>query len=602
MQALEILKEAIEKVKQSDTFQNLCKEYNRDCDEIYLMPIAFKENLPVSARTQHAMIFLNKKLLETPEKIPMYILHESTHFFQQTSGDKPTSGSNDDNYLYNEFEQEAFQNQAEFIDEHHGEEAAEKYIDKLLDHHEVDSKEEKKDLKDTLLENVKTAGLLKVPEQLALDFKKDKEILPEVTKEEREKFLKDLEEGNLTPKFKRKLIHKLPDFDKEYRKNRIKEILEKIDESISKKARLEIPSDFPISELEEWVADITASRVVKHIKHIIKNFKEHKNYDTEISKIQDFYFDEGGKLDLDNVPEKLKTHIICIKNNDNSYNLDINGKIYTNISYDEAEDVLWNKNSGFLPLLIEDFLKINKKVDTYKNHFIDLYNLLNKCKQYNINNNVKNIETKVIPYEQYNLIINYSINVNNFPKEYNTSKALYQFGVNKIFITYDPTSILNTDDFKKALDLIKKDLHHEIIHFMQDYLDKQNELPIFSSGKPTRKAKSNEYLDQSKPHTFKQHTLDDMEFFTRLNDEILKFNSLYKDVPESIKILAANYFTYSIQNMRAELPKLNLKAIPLKQFKIYKDYLQRSKFFKILLNNSINKWKLAVKEFTKAVL
>lgn len=72
-------------------------------------------------------------------------MHEITHWLQQTTGSKPTKSSDDGNYLDNPFEQEGFQNQISYIADNFGEGEAEEYVDHLLDYHEADSKDERKE-------------------------------------------------------------------------------------------------------------------------------------------------------------------------------------------------------------------------------------------------------------------------------------------------------------------------------------------------------------------------------------------------------------------------------------------------------------------------
>jgi hypothetical protein len=140
-------------IKKTDTIKDLFKEYDIDLKEIDLIPVCFAD-VEVSARTEHAIIYLNYKLLETPEKIKEYLVHEITHYLQQTCGDKPTMGSTDDSYLDNPYEAEGFQNQTKFISETKSDDAAEDYIDNVLDHHEV-PKSERTEKKKKLLDYAK---------------------------------------------------------------------------------------------------------------------------------------------------------------------------------------------------------------------------------------------------------------------------------------------------------------------------------------------------------------------------------------------------------------------------------------------------------------
>jgi len=143
---LNIINNIRETVRKSNTFKELCKEHDVDPSFIDLVPMCFA-NLDVSARTDNGIIYFNYNLLNDSESIEHYMVHELTHFLQQCFGDGPTtgsSGSSADDYLDNEFEQESFQNQTEYIEETDGESAADRYVKRVLDHHNVPLKERKK--------------------------------------------------------------------------------------------------------------------------------------------------------------------------------------------------------------------------------------------------------------------------------------------------------------------------------------------------------------------------------------------------------------------------------------------------------------------------
>lgn len=146
---LEILDQVKKRIKSSDTVKELFKKEGFSLDLIDLVPMCFAD-LEVSARTQHGIIYFNNKLRKTPKDIDHYMVHELTHILQQCFADRPTSGSNNSDYLDNPYEQEGFRNQTKFISETKGEEKAEKYIDRVLDYHKV-PKTEKEDKKDALL-------------------------------------------------------------------------------------------------------------------------------------------------------------------------------------------------------------------------------------------------------------------------------------------------------------------------------------------------------------------------------------------------------------------------------------------------------------------
>lgn len=150
-----MIKKMREHLKKDEVVQKMFKEYEVDLDELDLIPMRFG-NLDVSAKTDHGVIIYNYKLLCDGDFLDDYSygVHEMTHWLQQTTGSKPTQSADDGSYLDNPFEQEGFQNQVEYIANHKGENEAEEYVDDLLEHHEVDSKKEFEDKKETLMAKV----------------------------------------------------------------------------------------------------------------------------------------------------------------------------------------------------------------------------------------------------------------------------------------------------------------------------------------------------------------------------------------------------------------------------------------------------------------
>ncbi len=149
---LELLNNIKQKIKKSDVIINMFKKHDVNLDYLDLFPMAFSDEINVSARTDHGIIYFNIKLLEKPDQLDHYMVHETQHVLQQAFGKVPTQGASDGDYLDNKFEQEGFKAQTEYLSDTRGDEIAEKYIDKVLDHHEVDSKKEREKRKKKLLE------------------------------------------------------------------------------------------------------------------------------------------------------------------------------------------------------------------------------------------------------------------------------------------------------------------------------------------------------------------------------------------------------------------------------------------------------------------
>jgi hypothetical protein len=142
-------------LKKDKTMIDIFKKYGEDVDIIDVIPTMFGD-LDVSAKTDHGIVILNYKLLSDGDffKDYSYLIHEYTHWAQQCLGKKATKSSDDGEYLDNKYEQEGFQNQIQYISNHFGDDEAEKYVDHLLKYHEVDSKKEFKNKKETLMAKV----------------------------------------------------------------------------------------------------------------------------------------------------------------------------------------------------------------------------------------------------------------------------------------------------------------------------------------------------------------------------------------------------------------------------------------------------------------
>lgn len=144
------IKRMKECVKKDPTVIEKFKKYDISINEIDNVPVAFKD-LDVSAKTKDKKIYLNRKMLEPDSDIKdptHYLAHELMHWLQQTTGN--VAGHQVKDYLEKPTEVEAFQVQVEFKETHEGEDEADKYVEELLDHHDVDSKKEREEKTDEL--------------------------------------------------------------------------------------------------------------------------------------------------------------------------------------------------------------------------------------------------------------------------------------------------------------------------------------------------------------------------------------------------------------------------------------------------------------------
>lgn len=140
------------RIKKHPTVKKMFKDFKVDLNELDNVPMCFAKT-SVSARTDHCIIYFNIKLLEDGdfENDDHYMVHELTHWLQQSTGNKPTQGADDGEYLDNQDEVEGFQNQTEYISDVKGDEKAKEYVAQVLDHHKIDdSKERMKKFKELL--------------------------------------------------------------------------------------------------------------------------------------------------------------------------------------------------------------------------------------------------------------------------------------------------------------------------------------------------------------------------------------------------------------------------------------------------------------------
>ncbi len=130
-------------IKKEEPFLEKCKKYKKDPNFIDGVKISF-EPLDVSAKTVNGIVILNEELLNKGDwdDIMRYVVHEVTHVFQQEAG-KVSGKTDDDDYLDDPNEQEAFQAQIEYMDDHGSAEELQEYLENLLDHHDIKGKERK---------------------------------------------------------------------------------------------------------------------------------------------------------------------------------------------------------------------------------------------------------------------------------------------------------------------------------------------------------------------------------------------------------------------------------------------------------------------------
>ena len=136
----------------SSIAKELCEENGYKKSILSGVPIDFKKDLDVSARTENARIFLSSKLSDKSFDIIMrYVIHELTHVFHHLKNESDREKSKD--YLDRETEIEAFQYQIEYDSKKRSKQKAKDYAEGLLEFHKIPEKE-REDKLEELLEKV----------------------------------------------------------------------------------------------------------------------------------------------------------------------------------------------------------------------------------------------------------------------------------------------------------------------------------------------------------------------------------------------------------------------------------------------------------------
>ena len=142
------MRELKEAIKQEEEYIEKCQEYDMPIDFVDNVPMSFDDKLEVSAKTINKEVFLNGKLFDKGDWVDLmrYVLHELIHVMQQDNG-KVNGKVDKEDYLDDENEVEAFQAQLSYMSKHDSPEEIQKYLENLLDHHDIKGKvrEEKKE-------------------------------------------------------------------------------------------------------------------------------------------------------------------------------------------------------------------------------------------------------------------------------------------------------------------------------------------------------------------------------------------------------------------------------------------------------------------------
>lgn len=147
---VEILAKLRSFLANSSLAKEICREKNLSETFLQGVPISF-DDMKESAKTVNSNIYLNRKLADKPlDMIKRYLIHELTHAVQHVVEPGVSAKMKKKEYLDKDTEVEAFQNQIEFQKSREGKEATEKYVENLLDFHDIKGKK-REDKKDELL-------------------------------------------------------------------------------------------------------------------------------------------------------------------------------------------------------------------------------------------------------------------------------------------------------------------------------------------------------------------------------------------------------------------------------------------------------------------
>lgn len=151
----DLVEQVINLLSEHQLVQNLFRKFDIDPEYIHNIKIEFGD-IGVSAKANRNGIVVNKKFLEDGNIVDdlHYIVHELVHALQYMTGivDK-VKGLNFKHYLDNPLELQAFREQIKFIKEYKNQKEADKYLEQLLDFHEINGKQ--RDLKEAILRDDK---------------------------------------------------------------------------------------------------------------------------------------------------------------------------------------------------------------------------------------------------------------------------------------------------------------------------------------------------------------------------------------------------------------------------------------------------------------
>tara|TARA_A100001011_G_scaffold265255_1_gene274049 strand:+ start:2117 stop:2617 length:501 start_codon:yes stop_codon:yes gene_type:complete len=125
-------------IKNNEIAKSICKENGFDESILDGIAISFRPDLDVKAKTKNGDIFLSQDILDEPmSRIISYLIHELTHVFQHIERIGKKDPYKNKEYLDRPDEIEAFKNQIEQDSKNRSDKKIMKYVEDLVDYHEV---------------------------------------------------------------------------------------------------------------------------------------------------------------------------------------------------------------------------------------------------------------------------------------------------------------------------------------------------------------------------------------------------------------------------------------------------------------------------------
>lgn len=595
-----IISEAISQVKQSEVAAKLCQDAGFNIENLTLIPVTFS-NISTSAKTEKGIIYLNKALLTEPKEIPPYLIHEFKHWFDQCLSDSPTKGSNDQNYLDNEFEQAGFRAQTEFLSETRGDEVAEKYIDKVLDHHEVKGKE-REERKEQLLQLAKSAGLLK----------HDIDLLDKMTS-----WTQGLVASRVLSR-----ISQL--FQPKY--------AEKAREHFDVLSDIAGQVDTAITEFNDLINNLNDLP-----RQIVITDPAPKKWHLKL-KI-DFDVEAGDEARNDPRSWEESDFAISIQaNKDGPYGTDVNNTSRGR-SLEEVHKFLDKFNKNFMVALSAYHEELKQEVDLLEASLmpevkVNLALVARECKKYPVPDKVSFKDTVEKKFGDTKLVLFFNHQKANVLARGTEWIALWH-DKSEIWLKVDDTPPDTVDDFHQIMNDYRNSLRHELQHKKQTDIKKQIQEPLLEQeailrrdpkkhdewwhaylladsvepgGLPSKKYRHPDYdsdgdmvsnvlhvsPDKKQKFITKQkrqgynkrvdHSLRDIEFYTDLTDSINRFRNKFGKFPLEVQEKAAKVWTSSktFFDQKMDAIEFDAKLLPVDYNRLYNQF-RGDYFFRTLL-------------------